>query len=326
MGALRRATKERLEASWEVMKAEASESARRAAAVTLDPAREALAAATAAAREEQRLARLAQMEAKANGESAVNAAREDAKRQTEELWKEVHAARQSADDAKAEAWMKTVELQALRETGTDPDAADGSSPRQRREETIEVEALRTRVSEAEARALTLESQLAERVSETQSMTAELAKARSEAEKDRDAAATTRGALAGAETERAALVKKLRAAENGEDVLTRAVRNVLETLSFEKEVPKRSETSPSKEESETIPASEAKDPKDVARGGGAVEEDPSALAARAERAAREAREKRAAAVERADALEARLRSAREQHELSLIHISDPRDRG
>ena len=86
------------------------------------------------------------------------------------------------------------------------------------------------------------------------MTAELAKARSEAEKDRDAAATTRGALAGAETERAALVKKLRAAENGEDVLTRAVRNVLETLSFEKEVPKRSETSPSKEESETIPAS------------------------------------------------------------------------
>ena len=255
------------------------------------------------------------MEAKANGESAVNAAREDAKRQTEELWKEVHAARQSADDAKAEAWMKTVELQALRETGTDPDAPDGSSPRRRREETIE--ALRTRAADAEARALTLESQLAERVSETRSMTAELAKARSEAEKDRDAAATTRGALAGAETERAALVKKLRAAENGEDVLTRAVRNVLETLSFEKEVPKRSETSPSKEESETIPASEAKD---VARGGGAVEEDPSALAARVERAAREAREKRAAAVERADALEARLRSAREQHE-QLVRLHD-----
>ena len=93
MGALRRATKERLEASWEVMKAEASESAARRRGDAGPRARGA-GGGDGGGEGGAETTRLAHLEAKANGESAVNAAREDAKRQTEELWKEVHAARQ----------------------------------------------------------------------------------------------------------------------------------------------------------------------------------------------------------------------------------------
>ena len=152
MGALRRATKERLEASWEVMKAEASGVARRAAAVTADPAREALAAATAAAREEQRLRGSRIWRRKRTASPRLTPRARTRSGRPRSCGRKCTRRVKSADDAKAEAWMKTVELQALRETGTDPDAPGRIFARRRREETIE--ALRTRAADAEARALT----------------------------------------------------------------------------------------------------------------------------------------------------------------------------
>ena len=148
---LRRSVKERLENSWEVMKAEAAESARKAAAATLLPARTALEKEIASAKEETRLAKLAQREAKEEAKIAIANARDDARRQHEEAWREVHTAlgvaRQTVDDAKADAWMSTMELTALK------DGVDGSISKE------EVGELRQRATDAESKCSEAEKKL-----------------------------------------------------------------------------------------------------------------------------------------------------------------------
>ena len=146
LSALRRSVKERLDTAWEVMRAEAAEAARiiaHTASATLDPARAALASELAAAKEETRLAKLAQQEAREEAKQATAAAREDSRRTYEEAWRELHSelgqARKNVDDANAEAWMSNVELSAMR------DGADGS----RNMTKAEIDLLKSRATDAE---------------------------------------------------------------------------------------------------------------------------------------------------------------------------------
>jgi hypothetical protein len=229
----------------------------------------------------------------------VLAAREDAKRQTDELWKEVHASRKKEEDAKAEALARTVELRALRESGLEPD------PESRRRREDELSALKKRASDAESNLEASETRVAELRSALLTKTAEAEKHRAEAEKDRDAAATLRGALAGLEAERVVLVDRRNAAENASDALFAGFRKVFEVLA-EAEDGKEEGTLPEEIETEN----ETRGKEELAR----------FFAARAETVARSAVAKRVAAAERADALEARLRSAREQHE-RLVGLHD-----